>query len=389
MISSDVVVIGGGVVGTAITYYLAVRGLAPTLIERHDLASGTSGACGGSITMQTKRAGPVLGCAIQSQDLYRALGDELGHDLEYQEQGSLVVAETDDELEYLTALVAAQAVAGLHLDWLDGPAARAWGDLGRSVQGASFCPTDAEVNPLRVVFAFGEAARRHGGRILTHTRVTGIRADRDGVAGVQTDRGDFAARTIVNAAGVWSPMIGQMVGVDVPVRPRRGVVVVTEPAPFSVRGTLFSAKYLISKRHPAGGSTANDGNSTFTGGLVLSEAVAGNLLVGSSREFAEYDVGAPVDVIDFIVREAVRIIPAIAGVRMIRAYAGLRPLSGDGLPIIGNVPRLPGLVLATGHEGDGVALAPWTGKAVADLIVSGAPSEELAPFDPRRFAEAV
>jgi sarcosine oxidase subunit beta len=374
------------VIGAAITYYLTLRGLSVVLVERGDLASGASGACGGSVSMQTKREGPVLACAMRSQEQYRALGDELGRDLEYEERGSLIVAETAAEHEYLTKLAAEQSAAGLKVDWLDGAAAarECRVELAPSVVAARYCPTDAEVNPLAVVFAYADAAKRRGARLWTHTRASRILMHNDRVVGVETERGDLAAPIVVNAAGAWAPAVGEMVSVSVPVKPRRGVVLVTEPVPFPVRGTVFSTRYLMSKR-PSAKASAGGVELSFSGGLVLAQTLAGNLLIGSSRDDVGFDARTPPEIVEFIAQEAVRILPALSSVSVIRAYAGLRPLASDGLPIIGAVPGLSGFVLATGHEGDGVALAPWTGKAVAALVESGRPSDDLAPFSPQRF----
>jgi sarcosine oxidase subunit beta len=206
----------------------------------------------------------------------------------------------------------------------------------------------------------------------------------DRVVGVETERGDLAAPIVVNAAGAWAPAVGEMVSVSVPVKPRRGVVLVTEPVPFPVRGTVFSTRYLMSKR-PSAKASAGGVELSFSGGLVLAQTLAGNLLIGSSRDDVGFDARTPPEIVEFIAQEAVRILPALSSVSVIRAYAGLRPLASDGLPIIGAVPGLSGFVLATGHEGDGVALAPWTGKAVAALVESGRPSDDLAPFSPQRF----
>ncbi|HWP02552.1 MAG TPA: FAD-dependent oxidoreductase [Gemmatimonadaceae bacterium] len=381
MNAADAVVVGGGVIGSAIAYYLSRRGFAVTLVDRDDLASGTSGACGGSITMQTKQVGPVLSCALQSQKLYRGLSDELAMDLEYREHGSLIVAETDAELEYLRMLFDAQQATGLRIQWLDGTEARAWGPgLGSSVRAGTFCSTDAEVNPLRVVFALSEAARRNGAVIKAHTAVTGIRVENGRVVGVRTNRGDIATPLVVNAAGVWVPLIGQLVGMTIPVGPRRGVVLVTDNVPIRVLGTLFSTKYLISKRHPEGHARGLDTRTRWTGGLVLSQTVAGNLLIGSSRETSNYQADVSLEVIEFIAREALRLVPVARVAQLIRAYAGLRPFTSDGLPIIGEAPSPAGFIVAAGHEGDGVALAPWTGSVVAELIASGEPPDDLRPF---------
>lgn len=382
---ADVVVIGGGVIGTAITYYLTCLGMSVVLIEKGGLASGASGACGGSVSMQTKREGPVLTCALRSQELYRSLGDELGRDLEYEERGSLIVAETDAECAYLSGLARGQESAGLAVEWLDGAAAREWGEtLSPSVVSARYCATDAEVNPLAVVFGYADAARARGARLWSHTRVNDIRTHGDKIVAVVTDRGIVAAPTVVNAAGAWAPAIARMADVHLAVKPRRGIVLVTEPVALRVRGTLFSTRYLMSKR-PVAKASSEASEVSFTGGLVLARTAAGNFLIGSSRDDVGFDVQAPPEIVEFIAQEAVRILPSLSSVSLIRAYAGFRPLTPDGLPIIGAVPGLGGLVLATGHEGDGIALAPWTGKAVAALVANEKPSETLALFGLERF----
>jgi sarcosine oxidase subunit beta len=206
------------------------------------------------------------------------------------------------------------------------------------------------------------------------------------VAAVVTDRGRVLTGMVVNAGGVWAPALGRMVGVSVPIRPRRGLLVVTEGVPFRLRGTVIAAKYLMSKfgKETAIGTRAED--SSVSVGLVVAQAKSGNLIFGSSREFAGYDTRTTAASLGRVVEDALRTLPVLRRVRAIRAFAGLRPASADGLPIVGRAPGVEGFVIAGGHEGDGVALAPITGRLIADLVLGGEVAQELNALRYDRFS---
>ena len=381
--SAQVVVIGGGIIGTAATYYLAKQGIDVALVERGDFASGTSSACNGGVAMQTKGSGIKLKVALKSKEMYQHLGEELGEDLEFAMDGSMIIAETEDELEYIHSLAERQRSVGLNVELLSKKETRERQPaLSDRVVASTFCSIDGQINPLKVTFGFGRAARKEGANIHTYTEVRGIQVRRRRVSAVITDRGNIKTETVVNAGGMWAPDIGKMVGLEIPIRPRRGMLLITEPVPPVIRGSLNSAKYLMSKySEGTGGKKGNE----ISGGFGLRTAKNGNLIIGSSREFVGYDKNTTFQGISFIGREAVRLVPIVRNVNIIRTFAGLRPSTPDGLPILGEVPEVKGFIVAAGHEGDGIALAPITGALIANLIARGEYSEELVQLGIQRF----
>lgn len=379
--SADVVVIGGGIIGTAVTYYLARYGINVCLVERDDIASGTSSACAIGVALQTKPPGPKQELAQASVELYRGLAEELDADIEFANDGGMLVAETSDQLELIAHKVEKAAKAGLAVTMLSAEDARRREPcLAPHVIGASYCAEDSTVNPYLLAFAFVRAARRFGAEINVGTEVIGIERREGQISAVVTNRGKIKTDTVVNAAGTWSPTLARMVGVELPVTPRKGELFVTEPGPRLLQGIVVSGSYLMSKALPKGAEKQG-----MTAGLWAGQTCRGNLLVGSTREFAGFDPSSSYQGIQALLNEVTRLIPAATRRHVLRFYAGLRPASPDGLPILGRWPELPGFVLATGHEGDGIALSPITGKRIADLLAGQITEEVLAPFAPGRF----
>jgi sarcosine oxidase subunit beta len=387
---AHVVVIGGGIIGTAVTYYLGKQGVDVVLVERGDLASGTSSACSGAITMQTKGSGVKLNTALQSREMYQNLDEELGEDLEYEKDGSMIIAETEEEVKYISSLAKRQREAGVSVELLKRKQIRERQPaLSACVVASTYCPLDGKINPLKVTFGFAKAAKRYGAHICTFTQVKDIQVTKGKVSAVITDCGRIMTSTVVNAAGIWAPEIGKMVGLNIPVRPRRGMLVVTEVIAPVVHGSILSAKYLLSKYAGRPRDKVEASAEGFTGGLALRHTKTGNLLFGSSREFVGYNKKTTHEGISFIVREALRVLPILRNVSFIRTFSGLRPSTLDGLPILGDVPRLKGFIMAAGHEGDGISLAPVTGKLIADLIAKGECPEELAQLNLKRFMQQI
>jgi len=203
-----------------------------------------------------------------------------------------------------------------------------------------------------------------------------VRRDRRGVTGVRTDAGDVATPVVVNAAGTWAGELARRSGVDLPVLPRRGVVLVTEPLPVVVRHKVYTADYVA--------NVASDraGLETST---VVEGTRSGPLLIGASRERVGFDRRMDWRAAARLARQAVETFPFLADVRLIRAYTGLRPYCPDHLPVIGADRRMPGLFHACGHEGAGIGLAPATGLLLAQAVLSQEPVQPLEPFSPNRF----
>ena len=364
--SPDVVVIGGGLVGCSCAYWLAGRGVRVLLLEREDVAAGASGACDGHLCCQSKAPGIHLQLAQRSLRLYDALSDELGAEIGFRRCGSWLIAETADEWRTLRSAAEARRGAGLDISlhageevWRDEPV------LSRTLAGGSYCPTDAQIDPWRATLGFYRAACRAGVECDLGAEVREIRIDRGRTTGVRTACGDVACGSVLVAAGAWSAPLLASVGVALPLRPRRGEILVTEPMPPILSSIILHSPYVTAKFRQDEPRPAT---------LVLEQSAAGNLLIGSTRSYAGLDVRNTPGGVAVEAAEAARLAPGLCRLDIVRCFAGLRPSSGDGLPLLGPVAEVEGLFVASGHEGDGIALAPVTGEIVAEAIAAGGPA---------------
>lgn len=383
-----VIVVGGGIIGTSAAYYLSKLGAKVTLLEAQDIASGTSGACDKAIMLQSKTPGPLLDLAFESAKMYAGLEEELEADLEYRKCGGMILFETAQEMEVIQNLVERQRQVGLDVKLLSGEEARKrQPGLAEHILGSTWWENDAEVNPLNVSFAMARAAQRLGAKIRLQARVTKLITERDRVVGVDIAGEQMYADAVIVTLGVWTPQILKPLGLDVPIIPRRGQILVSERIPAFVKCNILSGAYIASKMSmdANGAKLANPAGI----GLSLGQTNSGTLLIGGSREFVGYDLGTTVDVTRAIGQSAMRVFPALSKVRILRTFAGLRPYTPDGKPILGPVKDWPGLYLAAGHEGDGIALAPVTGKIIAHVSCGLDPGIDISPFSLSRFLTAV
>jgi glycine/D-amino acid oxidase-like deaminating enzyme len=197
------------------------------------------------------------------------------------------------------------------------------------------------------------------------------------VIGATTSAGEFSARFTINAAGTWGGEVAALAGVDLPILPRRGVILVTQPLPPLIRHKVYAAEYVA--------DVASD-DAGLESSAVVEGTRAGTVLIGASRERVGFRREMPLPVVRRLAAQAVRLFPVLADVSLLRSYAGFRPYCPDHLPVIGADPRAPGLLHACGHEGAGVGLATGTGHLLAQLIAGDEPDVDLAPFRPERFA---
>ena len=376
--SADVVVIGGGVIGASVAYHLAKRKIGVVLLEKGNAACGSSGACGGTIFLQTKSPGTHLELALASSSRFVHLEQELGAGFEYQRHGGMIVIETEEELRTLQQFVERQNSFGLDVSLLDAKQAREMAPLlSDKILGATYSPMDAQVNPMFLTFAFLKAARDSGAQILTNTRVTGFRKTANCIRSVKTDKGEIQTGTVVNAGGAYASEIGALLDLAIPIKPRRGQLAVTEAIEPMVSSCMLSAQYIAAKFNPA---LAQKG-----GGVSIEPTANGNFILGSTREFVGFDNRVDLAGIRYIAGHAAGILPFLKRLNVIRVFAGLRPYTPDGLPILGAVERLDGFVMAAGHEGDGIALSPVTGEIIAGLIVDQRTDFPLDAYSLARF----
>lgn len=395
--SADVVVVGGGVIGCAVAYYAAKRGLRVTLVDEPNRGRATSASAGGLwplgesvglgcgvIFYKTALAsgeaktghGPgqlpksFLDFAIQSNAMYPALAKELheatGMDIELEPTSLLFLMYDEGDEAFARPLWKNCPCGRSRIDWLTPEEiAKAEPALTREIQGALRFNGDDQVNPYKTADALRAGAVYHGARVLSHTEVIGIEVERGRAVAVQTRSERLPAGVVVNAAGAWAGQVARMVGVDVPVRPVRGQIVCTETLPPLFGACLSTTDcYLAQKHH-------------------------GEVIVGSTTEEVGFDFGVTVTAIQTLCAGAIRAVPALAEVGVKRVWSGFRPGSPDELPILGPVDGLDGYVNACGHFRTGILTAPLTGLILAEVMAGEKPSYPLEPFLLSRFAAEV
>lgn len=372
---SAVVVVGAGIVGAACAHSLSAAGAEVIVLDWGSVASGTTSRGEGNILVSDKEPGAELELARLSRDAWLEVGEELGREtLELEEKGGVVVAASPEALDALSSFAAAQRSAGVTA--LDVAEPRELEPhLRAGLAGGVLYPEDMQVQPVLAAAAMLEAAQRKGARFVAGADVVaGVRDASGRLTGVRTSAGEvIGADAVVNAAGTWGAQVSERLGGPVPVLPRRGFILVTEPLPPMVRHKVYSADYV------ANVSSSEAGLETS---CVVEGTRGGTILIGASRERVGFDTTLDVDVVSTLASQATALFPFLERVNLLRVYRGFRPYCPDHLPVIGPDPRVPGLFHACGHEGAGIGLAPGTGRLIAHHVLGGGP---LAPEVAARF----
>ncbi|MBB2985235.1 NAD(P)/FAD-dependent oxidoreductase [Terracoccus luteus] len=377
--SAHVVVVGAGIVGASCARSLARRGARVTVLDKGAPATATSAHGEGNILVSDKGPGAELDLARYAAALWPTLAAELADELgprfpsiEYERKGGLVVATTDAGAAPLEGFAASQRAAGVDARVVDERQARElepW--LTPSATAAVHYPEDAQVQPVVATEAVLASARRLGASVLGHREVRGGVVEHGQLVGVRTDAGTVAADAVVVACGPWSGHVAEALGSDLPVRPRRGMVLVTTRMPHRVHHKVYDGDYF--------GATQSADAALQTSAVVESTA-AGTVLIGSSREQVGFDPRLRVQVLQEVAARALRLFPFLSTAGVMRSYLGFRPYMPDHLPVVGPDHRLPGLFFATGHEGAGIGLAPATGEMLAALVLGERPEHDATPF---------
>jgi len=380
MNTADVVIVGGGIIGASCAYFLSETGLDVHLLERHFPASGTSRACDGLVLLWDKTPGAEHKLAKISLSLWNQLYRSLDADFGFERAGTILLAESNEQLDAGQEKADMIRQNGQRAEVLDSRALRSLEpELAPDIAGGVLFPDDLQVDPRRATMALLTAAQENGLVLHTGAEVLEIKRTLSGdrpVFIVVTQSGEISTPNVICAAGVWSTRIAQMVGLDLPIKPRKGHILVTARKPGFIKHPLLEGAYV---------TTVQTAADDLQVALVAEVTETGTMLLGSSRQFAGDDRSVSIDVIQAIARRAVRFLPSLGNTQVIRSYAGLRPWSPDYLPLIGPVQSVPGFYLASGHEGAGIGLAPVTGKLIADWVAGTAQSELAEAFRPDRI----
>ncbi len=363
---SEIIIIGGGVIGLSIARALALRGADDvTVIERGEFGREASWAAGGILAPQVEAdaADDFLRLVCASRDLYpsfaAALLNETAIDIQLDTTGTLYVAFSETEESEFRARLDWQRSEGLAVEWLSGDEARALEpSLSRDVRCALRFPNDFQVENRLLIEALLAGNRKSGAQLIDHCQVNSVRVNDGAILGVETSRGFIKSKAVVIAAGAWTSAIDPSARIEI--EPVRGQMLCFRTAPKVVRHVIYSSRgYLVPRRD-------------------------GRLLAGSTSEHVGFDKRVTEEGRRAISSMAAQIAPIIASLRPVESWAGLRPRSADDFPVIGNSPEIDGLYFATGHYRNGILLAPITGQLLADAIVSRTTPPLLAAFAPGR-----
>jgi sarcosine oxidase, subunit beta len=375
MQTAEVVIIGGGIVGSSIAWHLTHAGCKNVLVIERESSQG-KGSTGKSMGgVRAQFSTPVnIQMSLYSIPFYARFEEVVGYPADYRPQGYLFLATKDSHLAYLRDNFARQQELGLTTArLLSADVIRAMLPQLRSddIVGGSFCSTDGFVDPYSVMNGFMAAAVEHGATLWKKTEVTGITRDQQGVFSVETTRAPLSTRTVVNAAGAWAAQIAKFVGIDLPVEPLRRMLVPSEP--FS--DFPHSSPMVI---------------DMSTGFHFRPEGRGFLLAWNDPEETPGYKTDFEPSFIEKILMHAADRVPAFENlpINPKRAWAGLYEMTPDHHCILGPVDAIPGFFLANGFSGHGVMHSPATGKILADLILHGKTNvvDDVSVLSFERFA---
>ena len=375
----DVIVVGTGIIGSFAARAIAARGLRPLVLDRGGLAPGTSRASDSNLLACDRSPGLSLDLTRRSLELWEAMVAEDGNDCEHDRKGSILVAREPDEAAALEAQVAAHRDAGAECAFYESGWDEVEPALGPAVTAVGWWPGDAQVQPMLACYQIARALVAKDVGYRFYETLTSIVDGPSGVTAVLQSGERIAAGYLCLCAGVWTNEVLGALGVSLPVAPRKGQICVLERGPLRVRTKVTDFSYIATVE-----DTDEDAGSVHTA-AVIESTQSGTILCGSSRQFAGFDTAVDTAVLGQILRDCIGLVPSLGAQRVIRGYAGLRPHTPDGLPIVGPVTATGRVLVATGHEGAGHCLAPVTGEIVADLIAGEPPNAFAGILSAGRF----
>jgi len=377
---TEVVVLGGGIAGVSTAYCLAKLGREVTLIEKTELVSGASGANAAIIDLLWRQPGSDLKLGMASFDLYDHLTKELGYDIEFDQCGMLCPIETEAQFEEMKPFIEVRNKAGLlNARLVDrDEMLELEPNLSPSLVGAMWNPVDGHVNPMSAAYAFAEQAKKLGAKVYPNTKVLNITVERGRIKSVLTDQGEIGAKYVVNACGIDAPVIGEKIGLKIPIVPNREQVIITEEIPNLVKRVLLGAGYK---------KTVEGGTSWATVAFYANPQKKGNLLIGGVNDFPGEDRRTTFEALQTISKVAIKFLPVLEAqrVHVIRSWARFYIHTPDGKPILGKVEGVKGFIMVGGLNDYGMGVGPGAGKAIAELVCFGEPSIPIGDFSLSRF----
>lgn len=362
----DVVVIGAGIAGASLAYFLGKAGRDVCVVEKGVIGGEGSGRSAGGVR-QNRRPTDELLLTMRSVQLWKQFREESDIDFEYDQSGNLLLSWDEAELPGMQEALGRQQAAGLECYLLKPSEVRSLvpAVVNRYV-GGLYSPSCGFAEPYLSCFAIARLAAQHGAKFYERREVTGIKVTDDRVTAVLTDQGPIYTSLVVNAAGPWAPTIGRMVGLTLPGTLTRSQLVITEQLP-PILGTFTGA----------------GGHGYFL------QTPSGNIVIGfASQPVSDYSKKNRVsthEALTLSAKRAASIIPRLRGVSVIRTLTGFTMWTPDLLPLVGAVEQLKGFYIAAEFSATGFAIGPVIGEMMAELIMKGRTSMPIEAFNPNRF----
>lgn len=372
---AQVIVIGGGYFGTSITYHLAKHGIKTILLEKNELASGSSGANFGCIQVQDAEPGISLDLTLKSFAMWQKFKDELEVDVEFRPRGHLIAAANQQEWENLLNIQEGKKAQGLQYEVLTSK------DLARqepllnasNLVGGTLC-MEAAINPFKVIYGMAAKAKEYGGEIYQQTTVQDIVVSQGKVTEVVTDKGGFVGEVFVLATGAWTKKLGAKIGLDIPVEYIKGEAFVSEVLPPLINYYYASASFFEEAHENAEASTA----------LCLGQTKSGNILMGETARPAADQIhldtkeSNSLELCAGVYDELAKFYPELLNYKVIRSWQTFSPYTDELRPVF-NFVGYDNLFVAAGFK-SAATLIPYVGEEFASIIQSGKISEDLKEF---------
>lgn len=390
---AEILIIGGGMAGSATAFRLARHGRDVTLLERGEIASEASGQNMGGLGGAGWGNIPNLlsYLTMGSLEIFKELQIDMGYDMEFRQTGSLTAIHTEDQYNYFEDLVQRQKSDGYDSVLLSTREARAIEpETNPDLLGCMYLPGRGQADPVKSTRAFAHAAEAAGATIDTGQNVTAITVRGQGGYEVQTDDREYRCQTLVLAAGSWCGPVGRMLGLEIPIKPIRGQMWATESLSPRIFHTLGSAESSFAWSKDNGADESTPPNVTHKDGRRLTRHLYGRqrkngeIIFGGDREDVGYNTTPDPAGIEVNRGHAADVVPIVASLPIARTWAGLMPFSLDGSPIIGKIPLRDNLFIVSGLASSGFGRGPMAGRLAAEYIHTGHMPHVLAESDPAR-----
>ncbi|MEN9687952.1 MAG: hypothetical protein RL381_964 [Actinomycetota bacterium] len=379
MKNPDAIVIGAGIVGATVALSLTNAGLQVLIVDRGPVSSGTTGAGEGNILVSDKEPGPELTLALRSRDLWFDLQDDVGDCFELEAKGGVVVARRDPEP--LFHLAKKQEQCGVLIQKLDNYAVHELEPyIHPEIEHGILYSQDAQCQPMLAAAHVIRAVVNRGGKFIAGAEVQRILHHNGSVSGIETTQGSFSTKIVVNAAGTWAGNIAERAGSQLPIAPRKGFILVTEPVNKYIFHKVYDSDYVAN----VASSDADLQTST-----VVEGTQSGTILIGASRQRVGFDTTMNYEIVRRLAAQATSLFPILRDVQLLRIYSGFRPYAPDHLPVIGEDAQVNGLWHSAGHEGAGIGLAPGSAQLLTDRILARDTFMDAEPFSPKRFQSSL